>query len=267
MRYGNLLGVDVGLVNDPTATVLVRVVQPSVVVRHGAVLDAATGKPVEIPEGVTVAEFVLPRYEVLDVQSHTGITFGQTAREARAVMDDMQGDLLCVIDATGLGRGAAEQVRQAGVPTVAVTLTAGSKVTGGRWDINIPVGVMFTTLYSVLAQDRIRASAEASGRLAEEMKTIERAVTDAGRETYEVPRGDGHHGDTVYALGMAIAVAEGRGARQARAAALADHPGGRQRPVGTPRTGTNAAREVIRQRLEDSRRQADRDLYAGLWRD
>ena len=264
MVYRNFLGIDPGLVNDPTAMVLIRATRPAVVVRAGKVLDAVTGEPVELPEGTTVAEFVSPRYDVLDVQSRQGLTFGQTAREARAVMDDMKGDLMAAVDATGLGRGAVDQIRQAGVPCIAVTLTAGSKITGSRWEMNLPVGLMFTTLYSVMAQGRLRVSAAAGGRLAAEMKEVERVVTEAGRESYEVPRGEGHHGDTVYALGIAMVVAERIGGRQARAVAL--HPEGRQRRPGVPRR-ENTARQVIRERLDASRRESEAHMWRQLWRD
>ncbi len=80
MVYRNFLGIDPGLVNDPTAMVLIRATRPAVVVRAGKVLNAVTGEPVELSEGTTVAEFVSPRYDVLDVQSRQGLTFGQTAR-------------------------------------------------------------------------------------------------------------------------------------------------------------------------------------------
>ncbi len=43
------------------------------------------------------------------------------------------------------------------------------------------MGVMFGTLYSVLAQGRLRLAAGASDRLAEEMRSVERAVSEAGQ--------------------------------------------------------------------------------------
>jgi hypothetical protein len=198
------------------------------------------------------------------VQARTGVTFAQIAREARAVMGDHGGDLLAVVDATGLGQGVAEQVRRAGVPTVAVTLTAGSKITGGRWRMNLPVGVMFSTLYSVLAQGRLRLGAGVSDRLAEELKSVERAVSEAGRESYVVPRGEGHHGDTVYALGLAVVAGERLGGRERRGLVLA-----RERRDKTRRPGTRTPLDTARRVLEELRREREEawERVAGpLWR-
>ena len=258
MGYGNFLGVDPGLTVDPTATVLLRATCPLVVIRDGRVLDAASGQPVELPGGVTVAEFVLPKYEVLDVQSRKGVTFPQVAREGRAIFDDLGGDLLVAVDSTGMGIGCSDALRQAGVPTVACTLTGGTKVTGGRWRLNVPTGILFSTLYACLAQQRLKVSAAAGGKLIEELKGVERRVTEQGHESYEVPRGGDGHGDTVFALGLAVVVAERVGGRLARLAAL--HPGGHQRKPGRLRRG-GAAKAVIKARLEESRARAERDMY------
>ena len=138
MRFDYFLGIDPGLIHDPTGMVLVRSQRPAVVVRDGKALDAATGQPVIVPKDMTVGEYVAPRYAVIDVQSIKGMTFDQAGREARAIMADKAGGgFLSVVDSTGLGRGCVDQVRKAGVPAIAVTLTSGSKITGGRWEINV----------------------------------------------------------------------------------------------------------------------------------
>ena len=262
MRYNYFWGCDPGLIHDPTGTVLLRVTRPSVVVQDGKVLDAVTGKQMAVPKGVTIAEFVAPRFDVVDVQSRQGLTFGQTAREAKAVMDDMGGsNFMAVVDATGLGVGAVDAIRRAGVPTIAVTLTAGSRITGSRWAINLPVSLMFAQAYSIMAQNRLAVTDPAGRRLIEEFKEIEKRVSDAGKETYDVATGQGHHADTVFACAMALIIAERRIGRQSRTVAL--NPEGHQRKPGRPRQG-NTAKAVIKARLEHSRLQSEATMWAQI---
>ena len=126
------------------------------------------------------------------------------------------------------------------------------------------MGVMFGTLYSVLAQGRLRLAAGVSDRLAEEMRSVERAVSEAGRETYVVPRGEGHHGDTVYALGLAVVAGERMGGRERRGLVLAGER--RDKPR---RPGTRAPLDAARWALEGRRRgrEAEWEDTAGpLWR-
>ncbi len=262
MKYSYFWGADIGLTVDPTGTVLLRAVRPAVVVQDGRALDATTGKELPVPDGVTIAEFVAPRYAITDVQSRKGLTFGQTAREARSVMEDMGGsNFTAVCDSTGLGVGATDAIRRAGVPCIGVTLTAGSKITGGRWAINLPVSLMFAAMYSIMAQGRLQVTSPAGERLIAELKEIERRVSDAGRESYDVATGEGHHGDTVYACAMALIIGERRIGRQSRTISL--NPGGHQRKAGRPRQG-NTARRVIKARLEQSRLQSEATMWAQI---
>lgn len=265
MKYSYFWGADIGLTTDPTGVVLVRAVRPAVVIQDGRALDAITGKQVAVPEGTTLAEFIAPQYSILDVQSRKGVTFGQTAREARSVMEDMgNANFTACVDATGLGIGAVDQIRRAGVPTVAITLTSGSKITGSRWSWNLPVALMFSGLFSVMSQGRLKVVDPQANKLIEELREIEKRVSDAGREFFEVATGEGHHGDLVFALGLAVTVAERWAGRQHRVVSL--HPGGRQRKPGRPRQG-NTAKRVIKQRLEESRARAEADMYRQIGQD
>ena len=266
MKHNYFWGCDPGLVTDPTGTVLLRVTRPAVVVQEGRVLDAVTGEQMAVPEGVTLAEFVAPKFDVVDVQSRQGLTFGQTAREARSVMEDMGGsNFMAVVDSTGLGVGAVDAIRRAGVPCIGVTLTAGSRITGSRWSVNLPVSLMFAAVFSIMSQNRLRVTNPAGAKLIEELKEIEKRVSDAGRESYDVATGQGHHGDLCYALGMALIIAERRVGRQSRTVAL--NPEGHQRKAGRPGRGKSAARQVIDARLEASRREAERSLWAQIGQD
>ena len=259
MKYSYFWGCDVGLTVDPTGVVLLRAASPSVTVQGGRVLDATTGKEMKVPEGVTIAEYVAPKFDIVDVQSRRGITFHQIAREAAAVMSDLGGsNFLACVDSTGLGVGAVDAIRRAGCPTIGITLTSGSRITGSRWNWNVPVSLMFTGLFSVMAQGRLQVTDPQGAKLIEELREIEMRVSDSGRESFDVGSGQDHHGDLCYALGMAVIVAERRVGRQHRTVAL--NPEGHQRKPGRPRQG-GAARQVIKQRLEESRARAERDMY------
>ena len=262
MKYSYFWGCDVGLTVDPTGVVLLRAASPSVTVQGGLVVDAASGKELTVPAGTTIAEFIAHRFDIVDVQSRRGVTFHQIAREAAAVMSDLGGsNFLACVDSTGLGVGAVDAIRRAGCPTIGITLTAGSRVTGSRWNWNVPVSLMFTGLFSVMAQGRLQVTDPQGAKLIEELREIEMRVSDSGRESFEVGSAQDHHGDLCYALGMAVVVAERRVGRQHRTVAL--NPGGHQRKPGRPRR-SNTARRVIDARLEASRRQAERSLWAQI---
>ena len=265
MRFDYFLGIDPGLIHDPTGLVVIRAIRPAVVVSDGKILDAMSGQEILLPKDMTVSEYVAPRYAVTSVDSVSGMTFDRVGREARAIMNDLSGGgFLAVVDATGLGRGCVDQVRKAGCPAIAVTLTSGSKITGGRWDVNMPVGLMFTNLYSIMAQNRLEVASPAGERLVEELKEIERRVSDAGRETFEISRADGHHADCAYSLGMALLIAERRVGRQSRTVAL--NADANKRKPGRPRQGATA-RNAIKARLEASRLQSEATMWQQIGQD
>jgi hypothetical protein len=249
-RYRNYLGIDVGIVSDPTALVLVRVETPDVIVRERKLYDARTGEPVSPPEGMTPAEYVMPRYLVRDAQSVVGLSFRQLAREVRGVHRDLGGDVLAVIDATGV-----EEVRNWGVPVLAVNLTGGSRITGGprRW--NVPTATLWTTLYTVMAQDRLAIFSDIE-HLADELRSIERRVSDAGRESYDLDRTSDGHSDQAVALALAVCVAESAASRRVRSL---------QVPEGRPArrtSGRRLIRDAARARIEELRQERMANYFA-----
>ena len=55
-----------------------------------------------------------------------------------------------------------------------------------------------------MSQNRLRVTSPAGEKLISELKEIEKRVSDSGRESFDVGSGQGHHGDLVFALGMAV---------------------------------------------------------------
>ena len=181
-------------------------------------------------------------------------------------MEDMGGaNFTAVCDSTGLGVGATDAIRRAGVPCVGVTLTAGSRITGrSRWSINLPVSLMFAGMFSIMSQNRLRVTSPAGEKLISELKEVEKRVSDQGRESFVVATGQGHHADTVFACAMSLVVADRRVGRQSRSIQL--NPKGHERRPGRPRQG-NTAKRVIQARLEESRLQSEATMWAQIGAD
>ncbi len=160
----------------------------------------------------------------------------------------------------------AEVMRRKGLHTVAVTLTAGSRITGGRLEVNLPTSVMFSSLYAVVAQHRLMIGSGIAGDLIEELKGVEVTATDAGNVRY-ASEGTDHHGDLAFALGIAITVAERLTGRRQRAVTLSQRKQIRERPMGTRRYDNAARRRIAELREQREREWANTvrlDLTPGL---
>ena len=267
MRFNNVLGIDPGYSNHPSAFVLVRVLSTHFILRHGRIHDPTDGEEIPMADGMSAGEYAQPTYQVVDVQRRRAITFAQTAREVAAIADDHHGDLVVACDATGLGVGAVEALRAAGLYTVAAYLTSGAKVTGGRLRMNVPVSVLFSTIYKAMAGSRLEIAADGGHILADELMAMSATTTDTGHTRFEVGGGMDGHGDAAFALGIALVVAErkGRFAQLAMAAARQGQP--RERPHSANRLGRDTARRVVKQRLqeaEDVWRRSAGELWAPL---
>lgn len=265
MKFDYFMGVDPGLVHDPSGFVLVRSIRPAVVIRDGKIINADTGALIPLPKGVTVGEYCSPKYSIIYCRSRQGLTFAQTGREVRAVMADMDdSNFMACVDATGLGAGAVDAIRRSGCPAIGITLTSGSKITGSRWAWNVPVSLLFSGMFSLMAQGRLAVSSPEGEWLIVELKEIELRITDSGQEKYDVATGQDHHGDLCFALGLALIVAERKVGRMSRSVAI--HGETHKRPAGRPRR-SNLAKQVIKQRLEESRLQSEATMWAQIGAD
>ncbi len=268
--FNKLLAIDPGFAAHPTGWLLAEVRARDFAVRDGVFVDPETGEDAN-PAGLPAHEFAQPLFAVLEAQSRKHLDPKAVVREALAVERDLGGGMAVVVDCGGVGFGLWQDLREAGLDTYGVQFTSGARIGGGRRKLTVPVGRMYSDLYRALAQGRVLAPPESAERLKRELASVSVGVTEAGRETYDVNSSE-HHADLVSCLGMAVVVAEVRGRFSQKIVAAVRREERRGRPRSGRGRATNAAREVIARRKEESRREAARlggDLWmpVGLWRD
>ena len=115
-----------------------------------------------------------------------------------------------VADQTGVGRPVIDQLRDAGLRVVPITITGGMAVTGdGREGFGVPKRDLVSSLQIVMQTGRL-AFAEGLpelGVLVKEMQAFKVKITTAANDTYGAWR-EGDHDDLVLAAGMAAWYAE-----------------------------------------------------------
>ena len=239
----NYMGVDVGVSRHHTAVTVLRRREP--------------------PAGEEDGE---PLLEVADMSRARGVPFTAVAREVRRILGALEGTTTVGVDATGPGEGLAQELLRQGVRCVAMRMGgSGQRVTrrGDRW--GVPASRVYEVTYRLLVQRRLRLSPDhpLTPQLASEMYACVAEHTPAGNVRYEV-LAPGSHGDLLVSLGIAALLHEEPYGAAVRAAERRGRQGNRQRRPGKRRLG-NAARAVIEERLEASRREALEYMNRRLW--
>lgn len=112
-----------------------------------------------------------------------------------------------VVDQTGVGRPVVDQLRQASLEPVAVTITAGTATTrdGESGDIRTPKRDLIASTSIVLEQRRITIAAglSESDTLKRELETFRRTVSPNGDDSYSAWR-ESDHDDLVLAVALAV---------------------------------------------------------------
>jgi len=134
-----------------------------------------------------------------------------------------------VVDATGVGRPVLDMIRAAGLDPLAVTITAGAKVSGGRRAARVPKRDLVTALLVAFQAGtlKIAASLPHASTLAAELSAMRVRITAAGTDQYG-PWREGEHDDLVLALALAVWTAE-------RTPRLVAHSPAAPRPAPAPR--------------------------------
>lgn len=167
---GFVVGVDLGQAQDPTAIAVAQPVADDIHLRH------LERRPLGEPYPAVVA--------------HT-----------RALVRALPGAEL-VVDATGVGRAVLDQMRQAGLEPVAVTITSGKKARrdgAGGW--RVPKVKLLRPLVSAVEGGRLKVAAGLpdAEALVRELGAFQRAFTEAGHATFD---GVGEHDDLVSAVAL-----------------------------------------------------------------
>jgi hypothetical protein len=166
-----IVGIDLGQAHDPTAIAVAEPVADDIHLRH------LERRPLGEPYPAVVAH-------------------------VRALVRALPGAEL-VVDATGVGRAVLDQMRDAGLEPVAVTITSGKKARrdgSGGW--RVPKVELLRPLVSAVEAGRLKVAAGLpdAEALARELGAFERAFTAAGHATFD---GVGEHDDLVIAAALA----------------------------------------------------------------
>lgn len=123
-----------------------------------------------------------------------------------------QRETLLVVDATGVGAPVVDLFAERGVTPIAVTITAGTAVTGALPEVGVPKRDLVSTIAVLLEQQRLQVAERLpeARTLRDELKRFQRTVTRNGGDSYEVPWREGAHDDLVLAVALACWLREWR---------------------------------------------------------
>ncbi len=165
-----VIGADLGQAQDPTALAVAEVHKPEIHVRHLERLALGTPYPKVVERIATIVD-KLPGAEL-------------------------------VVDATGVGRAVLDQMREAGLAPVAVTITGGRFISydGAMW--RVPKKALLRPLVVTTESGRLKVAkglqeAEVFQR---ELLAFQRRITEHGHDAFE---GVGEHDDLVIAVALA----------------------------------------------------------------
>jgi hypothetical protein len=181
-----VLGIDPGQVNDPTALALLELDH----LRRPVYLLRALHR---FPLGTPYTE--LP-----------------SALARRLLQPPLGGHTSLAIDATGVGAPVIDHFRQE-LPKLrlyAITITAGSSVTGNGSNPHVPKRDLIGTSSVILEQRRLRIAANMhdTDPLRDELLAYRRTTSERGYDSYAAAAGS--HDDLVLALSLALWTAEHR---------------------------------------------------------
>ena len=110
------------------------------------------------------------------------------------------------LDATGVGRPITDLFREQlpRVPVYAITITAGTTVTGSGEHPHVPKRDLINTAALILEQHRLQIATALpdTDALVEELLAFRRTTSDTGHDSYAAAAGN--HDDLVLALSLAL---------------------------------------------------------------
>ena len=230
----HFLGIDVGGIHDYTALTLIR-------------------------KGTAPAPHVPPPLHVIDLQRTLDTPFAAVAEEVKAIDQDL-GDVALAVDGTGIGRGLVEELRRIGLRPISITITDGSRITGGRRAWNVPHRMIYEEVFKIFSAERYRIAEGLGHRetLLGELQRCEVRRTERGHAHYGVFDGQDGHGDLLVSLGIASLLAEHYVERDLR---RARPQRGRRESNRRQGSGANAKLQDTARRVMDQRRRELDNFY------
>jgi hypothetical protein len=186
MQPYHLIGLDPGQATDPTALVLLAWDSPD--------------QPIYRLRGAHRFPLGTPYTELA------------TALKPRLGKAPLAGRVALAIDATGVGAPVVDHFRHeiTNVAIYAITITAGTSVTGTGTQPHVPKRDLVSTASVVLEQRRLRVAANMrqTDTLIEELLAYRRTTSEGGNDSYAAASGS--HDDLVMALALALWTAENK---------------------------------------------------------
>ncbi len=165
-----VIGADLGQAQDPTALAVAEVHTPEIHVRHLERLPLGTPYP-------------------------------KVVERIGALVNKLPGAAL-VVDATGVGRAVLDQMREAGLAPVAVTITGGrfTSYDGAMW--RVPKQALLRPLVATTEAGRLKVAKDLpeAEALQVELQAFQRRITECGHDAFQ---GIGEHDDLVIAVALA----------------------------------------------------------------
>lgn len=199
-----------------------------------------------------------PVLEVCDLARASGVSFGAVATEVERIIGAVAPSKVTVIlDATGPGIGALQQLRGNGIWCVGATISGtGSSVStrpGGMW--TVPSTMIFESLYRLMAAGRLAIPHDhpLTDALLEELEEVTPQETPSGNLRYDGSTPGGGHLDLCTACGLAAVAAERHYTREVNIRAWdtdGERPrSGRRRLSSAPRRNPLAGRNSWRESM------------------
>ncbi len=164
------IGADLGQAQDPTALAVAEVHTPEIHVRH------------------------LERIPL-------GTPYPKVVERIADLVNKLPGAVL-VVDATGVGRAVLDQMHEAGLEPVPVTITGGrfTSYDGSRW--RVPKKALLRPLVASTEEGRLKVakSLPEADALQVELQAFQRRITERGHDAFQ---GVGEHDDLVIAVALA----------------------------------------------------------------
>lgn len=192
---GIQIGIDIGQRRDPTAIVVVEKE------RRGRMYHVPTYDYERRPPTEGHLHYVVRHMERLPL----GTTYPEVAKRLAQIYNKLPRKEIdgCYIDATGVGKPVADEMKEEGVDVIPVYITAGRAVTETHGEIHLAKEQMISRLQALSQRERIHLPpdhAEAQV-MARELLDFEIRITDHAHAQFEAKVGS--HDDYVTALGLA----------------------------------------------------------------
>jgi Terminase RNaseH-like domain len=138
------------------------------------------------------------------------------ALETRLHEPPLTGCVTLAVDATGVGAPVIDHFRKhlPSIPLYAITITAGTTVTGSGQHPHVPKRDLISTSSVILEQRRLQVAENMRNTeaLTDELLAYRRTTTERGHDTYAAASGS--HDDLVLALSLALWTAEHKAPRR-----------------------------------------------------